>query len=124
MLVFACLRSAAEFGFLGVDFASCVTGWWWLILVGCWCGAPGFAVMVRVGCGGWFRVGCLRVFWCGCSGACDAWFGCGVLGGLVCLALFWITLVVVVLGVGGWIFGRLCWGCYGSGFLVLCGLFM
>lgn len=95
-----------------------------MILVGCWCVAPGFAVMVRVGCGGWFRVGWLRVFWCGCSGACDAWFGCGVLGGLVCLALFgllWLLLFWVLLV--GFLVG--CVGvCYGSGFLVLCGLFM
>lgn len=42
----------------------------------------------------------------------------------MCLALFWITLVVIVLGVVVWIFGRLCWVCCGSGFLVFCGLFM
>lgn len=41
VLVFACLRSAAEFGFLGVDFASCVTGWWvvdfgWLLVCCAW----------------------------------------------------------------------------------------
>lgn len=42
----------------------------------------------------------------------------------MCLGLFWITLVVIVLGFGGWIFGRLCWGLLRFWFLVFCGLFM